>query len=158
MRALLGMGLLVVFVGTVGALNVYQGSGHYEWIVETTDPAGLAEVRTKSNGPCYGDFITAGTAFSDGTNFLPGETGLIAESTCAGMHHRANADTYIRFSVGLNPIELFQIDRRGLWIGPHPVAESNLTTPGQGWQLYTGADGNLWVIGKNGTKTKLANK
>ncbi len=146
--AILGLLCLVL----VGFLDVYSGV-HYEWIVSNSNSNGLAEVRVKNDGNCYGDVIVAGSTFSDGSNFLPGETGMVAESPCRGMHFRSNSNSYVRFSVGITPVELFQIDRGGLWIGPQPNTPA---TPGQGFYLYVGGDG-LYVVGKNGTRTKIAN-
>ena len=62
--------------------------------------AALAEFRA-DNGTGAGDFGIVGTSFNDGSNIAANEVFLIAESTAAGLHFRANGNVPIRLSVGI---------------------------------------------------------
>lgn len=70
-------------------------------------------VQTKAGG---GDFGITGPGFNDGSNMLPGEVFVIAESDAAGVHLRSNKEAYIRGSIGLNPTEVFRFTGSGLKI------------------------------------------
>lgn len=86
--------------------------------ISNTDPGtgGQAEFRV-TNGTGSGDFFISGMGFTDGSNFGPNEVGVVAESTASGIHLRSNANTYIRFSVGIAPEEIGRFTLNGFGIG-----------------------------------------
>lgn len=70
-------------------------------------------VQTKAGG---GDFGITGPGFNDGSNLLPGEVFIVAESDASGVHFRSNNENYIRGSIGLHPAEVFRSTKSGFTV------------------------------------------
>lgn len=86
-----------------------------------------------TNGTGAGDFFIAGTGFTDGSNFLPNEVGVVAETSAAGLHLRSNGpDDPIRMSVNNGSVlaERFRLKSNGM-VGistGNPVAMVDIST------------------------------
>lgn len=76
----------------------------------STSSEAMTEVRAINNTGCAHDFGVAGGNYSADVTLLANEAFLIGESTCAGMLIKQNNDTYIRFSLGINPVEKLRLE------------------------------------------------
>lgn len=76
----------------------------------STSIEAMTEVRALNNVGCANDFGVSGSNYSADATLKANEAFLIGESTCAGMLFKQNNDTYIRFSLGINPVEKLRLE------------------------------------------------
>lgn len=70
----------------------------------------MTEIRALNNVNCAHDLGVSGSNYSADATLKANEAFLIGESTCAGILIKQNNDTYIRFSLGLAPVDKFVIE------------------------------------------------
>lgn len=79
----------------------------------------MTELRALNDIGCANDLGTVSSNYSADGTLSKNEAFIVAESPCAGMHLKSNANNYIRFSVGLNPTEKMRILMDGARIMNH---------------------------------------